>query len=389
MKNNTILTAINMLIAVAIIIAAWFGVYYARTYHSGDHQMGSLVEMGNSLIEEEKYEEAIEKYDAALELEPENEELKAAVAHAYVQLGTSLGDSDEAIEAFQNAASYDRENKSAYWGMYNIYDSRGDEDAVIEVLERGYEASGDPNMQTIVENIRIERARIEAEEEERRLEEEKRLAEESAHNELLEKLYQCFEAGSIDKVKEMVRGEEFIDLTDEIVNKDVSYYFGDRSDDGKRNGKGVAAYMDGYYYFGDFTDDMREGKGTFIRAVYSESSAMGSSIYEGEWSGDKPNGSGTVTSNYYGDRLSSGKMTKQVISGSYKDGLENGTMTLTGTLKGGGNVKCTYKASEGVAEKSSNEDSGVKGQYIIAKSGDGSFTLTSDGSKRGVEGFLD
>ena len=82
-------------------------------------------------------------------------------------------------------------------------------------------------------------------------------------------------------------------------------------------------------------------------------------------------------------------MTKQVISGSYKDGLENGTMTLSGTLKAGGSVKYTYKAANGVAEKSSNEDSGVKGQYIIAKSSDESSNLTSDGSKRGVEGFVE
>ena len=82
-------------------------------------------------------------------------------------------------------------------------------------------------------------------------------------------------------------------------------------------------------------------------------------------------------------------MTKQVISGVYKNGLENGTMTLTGTLRSGGSVKYKYRASEGVAVKASDEDSGVSGQYIIAKSSDESSNLTSDGSKRGVGGFVD
>ncbi|MBQ7482311.1 MAG: hypothetical protein IJT80_10600, partial [Lachnospiraceae bacterium] len=64
-----------------------------------------------------------------------------------------------------------------------------------------------------------------------------------------------------------------------------------------------------------------------------------------------------------------------------------GQMTLEGTPKGGGTVKYSYTAENGVAKKISDEDSGVKGQYIIAKSGDGKSNLTSDGSLRGVEGY--
>ena len=64
-------------------------------------------------------------------------------------------------------------------------------------------------------------------------------------------------------------------------------------------------------------------------------------------------------------------------------------MNLTGVAKSGASVKYTYKVENGVAVKSSNEDSQIKGQYIIAKSSDGKSNLTSDGSKRGVEGFLE
>lgn len=389
MRNNTILTVIEAICGVAIVIGVWFTVYYGTTYRSEANQIGTIVAMGNEAYSAGNYPEAIARYDEALEYEPENEKLKESIAHAYLQIGTESGDSEEAIEAFENAIVYRNDLKSAYWGIYNIYDGRNDEDAVIEILTRGYEATGDTNMQTIVDNILIERERIRAEEEARLAEEAEQAAIEAAHNDLLQKLYECFETGKIDDVKEMIRGEEFQELTDEIVNVSTSYYYGERDENGKRSGMGVAAYMDGYYYYGEFADDMRSGKGTWIRAVYSTSSALGSSIYEGSWENDKPNGSGTVTANYYADRVSSGGMTKQVISGSYKDGLENGTMTLSGTLKAGGSVKYTYKAANGVAEKSSNEDSGVKGQYIIAKSSDESSNLTSDGSKRGVEGFVE
>ena len=89
------------------------------------------------------------------------------------------------------------------------------------------------------------------------------------------------------------------------------------------------------------------------------------------------------------DKIGEAGLSKQVITGEYVDGYENGTMNLTGVAKSGASVKYTYKVENGVAVKSSNEDSQIKGQYIIAKSSDGKSNLTSDGSKRGVEGFLE
>jgi hypothetical protein len=126
-----------------------------------------------------------------------------------------------------------------------------------------------------------------------------------------------------------------------------------------------------------------------MRAVYAESSAIGSYIFKGNWENDKPNGKGEATSNFYKDKISASEMVKQVITGEYTDGLENGSMSLSGATKGGAAVQYTYKAENGVAVKSSSDDSGIKGQYIIAKSSDGKSNLTSDGSVRGVEGFID
>ena len=129
------------------------------------------------------------------------------------------------------------------------------------------------------------------------------------------------------------------------------------------------------------------GEGILMRAVYAEASAKGSFVYEGQWANDMPNGEGICTTNYFKDKITNEGLSKQVVVGEYSDGLENGMMSLTGTTKSGSTVTYSYKAVDGIAEKIS-DDSGVKGQYVIAKSGDGKSNLTSDGSLRGVECYV-
>ena len=53
MKNNTVLFIIEAIIGVAIIAGVWMGVYYAGTFNSPDHRMGSIVARGNELMEAE------------------------------------------------------------------------------------------------------------------------------------------------------------------------------------------------------------------------------------------------------------------------------------------------------------------------------------------------
>ena len=241
------------------------------------------------------------------------------------------------------------------------------------------------------DNIEIERARIKAEQEAIEAEEAQKLAIEESHNDKLSRLIVLFqeENPDMDAIKDMIRTEEFVDMVDEVIGNDNSFYYGDRDESGKRSGKGIAVYQDGYYYYGEFEDDMRSGHGIYIRAVYSESSSIGSYIFEGEFANDKPNGNGKAVSNFYKDKISASGLAKQEITGAFVDGLENGTMNLVGVTKGSATVKYTYKVENGVAVKSSKEDSGIKGQYIIAKSSDEKSNLTSDGSVRGVEGFVE
>ena len=387
--NQTAALVLKLITALVLVAAVMFGVYYGVSYFSDANKMAQELETGNQYMEEMNYQSAIDAYDRALEYEPENEAVKNAIAHAYVMLGGTFGDTDEAVAAYQKALLYNIQNRNAYWGVANIYEGRADEDNVLVALQTGYENTQDENMKIKIDNIEAERARIQAEEEAKAAEEAEQAAEEEAHNGLLSELLACFEAGNMDDVKELLRTEPYMDMADEIINEEDSFYYGDKNDAGEREGKGVAVYCNGYYYYGDYAGNVRSGNGIWIRAVYSESSSIGSFIFEGEWSADLPNGSGSATSNFYTDKISSSELAKQVITGDYTNGLENGKMSLAGTTKGGAGVKYSYTSENGVAKQSSNEDSGVKGQYIIAQSSDKKSNLTSDGSSRGVEGFLE
>ncbi|MBQ7588670.1 MAG: tetratricopeptide repeat protein [Lachnospiraceae bacterium] len=381
---------IAMAVATAIVIVAaiLLGVYYGVSYFSEANKLADILKTGSSYMDAGEYETAIKYYDDALNYEPESQEIRNAISYAYIKLAENNTNNAEAVEQYQKSLLYNKTNKTPYWGVANIYESLGDEDNMMISLQTGYDNTGDEAMMQKIEAVQAERARIQAEEEAAAAEEAERAAIEEAHSEALKALYDCFASEDMDAVKDMLRTEEYMDLADEVVG-DNTFYYGTRTDAGLKEGKGIAVYRDGYFYYGDFSGDQRSGTGILMRAVYADSSAIGSFIYKGEWSNDKPNGTGTCTSNYYADKVGASGLTKQVITGTYTDGLENGSMTLQGTARGSGNVSYTYTSENGIAKKISDEDSGVKGQYIIAKSKDGKSNLTSDGSKRGVEGFTD
>jgi len=387
--NKTVALLIKILLGTILTVVVMFSVYYGVRYYSDADSMALLIQEGNDYMDVASYEMAIETYNEALEYEPDNIEIRNAISNAYVLYAKEYGGSEYAIEQFRNALIFNEQNKNAYWGIVEAYEELDNEDGVLETLNLGFEKTDDANMQFKADYILSERARIQAEEEERLREEAEELALEESKNELLEELYLCFETQKADDIKELIREERFINLSDEVIGKDKSFYYGDKDGEGKRNGKGLAVYADGFYYFGDYVDDLRKGNGMWIRATYSDSSSIGSYIYEGEWDNDMPNGQGSSTTAYYAKRVGAQGMTKQVVTGNYVNGLENGTMSLSGSLKSGGNVKYTYSCENGLAKKASNDDSGVRGQYIIAVSKDGNSNLTSDGSLRGVEGFLD
>lgn len=390
--SNKVSTVLKIVVGVILAVSIMFVVYYAVSYKSEANEVADLVNSGNLLMEEGQYEQAISYYERAMEHEQNDERLVMAIVEAYMRLGNAAGYTQEAVVYYNNALMYEPNNKSAYWSIANIYQNLGDEDIMLDVLRKGYEDTADPAMIDKVTSIENERARIEAEiaaENEAQMEEaNRRLQMEQECKEMLEPMISLFQAKDYDSLKKMMRDEKYVAFADGVIG-DNYYYLGDYDADGKEDGVGIAVYENGYYYYGDFSNGKRNGSGILMRASYSDSSSIGSFIYEGGWQDDMPNGSGTATSNYYKDRISDSDFVTKEISGNYSNGLENGDMTLKGVTKSGKSRSFKYKTTDGIAEKSSNDDPGIKGQYIIARSSDNNDNLTSDGSVRGIEGYVE
>ena len=380
--------ALKIFVGAVLVATLLFGAYYYASYKSVANEVADQINKGNAYMEAECYQEALECYERALEHEPDNEHIKSGMVQAYMSMANSYGESDDALLCYQNAIAINPDNKTAYWSIANIYESRGDEDTMLDVLHKGFEDTGDDSMNAKVFAVEEERARIQAEEEARIAEEEAKRAEEEARKAKLDPLKELFENKDYDAIKDKLREEEYVAFAEEVIG-DNSYYSGDLDTEGNREGYGIALYENGYFYYGEFHDGMREGHGILLRASYPEGSSIGSYMFDGQWDDDKPNGEGTAKSNYFKDKISASDFATKEISGNYTNGLEDGTMTLVGVKRSGEKRTFKYKAKDGIAEKSSTESSGVKGQYIIAQTDDKSESLTSDGSKRGVEGFVD
>lgn len=385
---------LRIIMAVIGLVILLIGIYICIGHFSPANQIVQKLAEGNAYLDNQEYENAIALYQEALALEPESTEIKNHIANVYILIAQTQGETDEAIETYQTALSYDITNVAAYWGVANIFEGRDDEANMMSALTTGYTNTGDANIGAKLDAIQAEKDRIQAEADalaaEQAAEEAERAAQEEAHNQLLQPLAELFQNDDIEGVKELIRQEAYVDMSDELINADDVYYFGEKDADGNRNGKGVGAYANGYYYYGDYAGNVRNGSGIWIRAVYSESSSIGSYIFNGTWSEDRPNGAGEATSNFFKDKIGSTGLAKQVVTGNYSNGLEDGKMSMVGTTKAGKTLKYTYETAAGVAKKISDEKTGVEGQYYIGKTSSSSDPmLMSDDSPRGVEGFTE
>ncbi len=186
--NKTAATLLKIIIGTVLVGAILFGVYYGVSYYSEANKMAEELQIGNDYMATGDYLSAIAAYNEALAYDGENEDVKHAIAHAYVLQAKLYGDTDEAIDAYQNALLYEIENKTAYWGVADIFEARGDEENMMSALNTGYDNTHDQNMRNKVDNILMERERIRAEEEERAREEAEIAAIEEAHNAILSKV---------------------------------------------------------------------------------------------------------------------------------------------------------------------------------------------------------
>jgi len=92
----------------------------------------ALLHEGNSLFEQEKYEEAILKFKEIMEKVPELYQINLNVGNCYYE----MGEYDSALPYYQQVLEKEPDNKDALISLSNIYLEKGDLERGMELLDR-------------------------------------------------------------------------------------------------------------------------------------------------------------------------------------------------------------------------------------------------------------
>lgn len=111
-------------------------------------------DLGVKYLSEGSYEEAVLAFTAAIELDEKRPEAYIGRGDAYVgEAEQRAQDRDEAAAAYEkalddflNAIRLDAQSPEAYGKAAEVYTALGDMDAAREILEQGYEATGDDGL---------------------------------------------------------------------------------------------------------------------------------------------------------------------------------------------------------------------------------------------------
>ncbi len=92
----------------------------------------SLFQRGNSLMNEGRYEEAIEAYNNALRIKPKDVELLKRIGKACVKIGVDR----EAIEIYKQVTHLKPDDAEAHFALGDIYSRRGKDEQAMESFKQ-------------------------------------------------------------------------------------------------------------------------------------------------------------------------------------------------------------------------------------------------------------
>ena len=246
-----------------------------------------------------------------------------------MQLGSPLSRADKyleeknydlAVTSYREALQQDPKNVAAYKGIVEAYIALGKNDAALHMLEKGYEKTGDEDLEERMEKMQAAMkpvtGSVEEPEEDPEPEETAQQTPRQRQVELLEKAYNLMSQKDYDGMCN-VDGSDEADLVIAELKGDHVTYIPNETTHGTGTGCGVYKVGNGYFfYYGDFVDGERRGHG--VSYWYNGS---GYEIYDGEWMNDAPNGFGTSGQIWeYGQQ--------EYCSGNFVDGLQDGDFTL-------------------------------------------------------------
>ena len=354
-------TKYKVLLTVIILISGIICGFVLSFRYSGqvNHFIGGRqLARAEKFMDQMDYEQAVIAFQTAIKIEPKRSDAYLGLASAY----QIMGKQDEAVQVL--AAGYkttkDRQVSSqledVVLKMYEAYMKDGDYDKAEKILEILYQATGDRETKKKIDGLK-EQAGLDQQ-----------------SRQLLERLYRACESGNMDYVKDILNTSEYQTLL-AGVNDRVIYPSG--------TGKAVAVFPNKALYYGNLEEGKRDGSGIWLK-----SDAESTNIYEGQWSGDMPEGTGTVTFTKYsagGTVLYTAR-----TSGTFSKGKENGAMTLVHMQNNETNT-FSYNASSGIAEPMNGVVQNRNGnQYVVAVSREHSENefITTATEEYGVYGFI-
>lgn len=139
--------ALVVVLLLAVCVAAGAVVYL----NSDIYHYKKNMKTANALYEEGNYREALEAYNAALEIDRESEEAIEGKIAAYMGLGGQLyreEDYEGALEAYQAVLAMQEDNTDAYLGMSNAYIRLEEFEQAVTILRDGYQTTKDMTLKT-------------------------------------------------------------------------------------------------------------------------------------------------------------------------------------------------------------------------------------------------
>jgi hypothetical protein len=152
------------------------------------------------------------------------------------------------------------------------------------------------------------------------------------YEELLGRLSDLLKANDGELAKEVLLTQDFLDLVSRLEEPLVMQREGDQY---------AAVYPDGYVYLGQMRDEKREGYGDYYtnnRERYV--------VYSGQWSGDKPNGSGRIDTVVYTN--SNAQSPNFFGSGTFADGISEGSFSFSVYYQNGNRYDYEFNNSGGI-----------------------------------------
>lgn len=119
-----------------------------------EQQIVEQLELGQRYLEEENYEEAIVAFTKVIEIDEKNVNAYLGKAEAYFHLDESEENLKNTLEAYEKVVELDQTNLRGYLGMADIYIRTEKYEDAIKILEKGYEITGDQELEDKLEEMR-------------------------------------------------------------------------------------------------------------------------------------------------------------------------------------------------------------------------------------------